>query len=122
MEWTNYFKSVLRGLIWALVVTIISAIVFAFVMNRVTMGEKVFNIIYVVISCFALILGSVIAVKSYGSKGWIVGLAVGCIFYIALYLIGIIFGAEATLTMYDFIKFVLCLFIGLFSGMLGINL
>ena len=83
MEWTNYFKSVLRGLIWALVVTIISAIVFAFVMNRVTMGEKVFNIIYVVISCFALILGSVIAVKSYGSKGWVVGLAVGCIFYIA---------------------------------------
>lgn len=122
MEWTNYFKSVLRGLIWALVVTIISAIVFAFVMNRVTMGEKVFNIIYVVISCFALILGSVIAVKSYGSKGWVVGLAVGCIFYIALYLIGILFGAEATLTMYDFIKFVLCLFIGLFSGMLGINL
>ena len=122
MEWTNYFKSVLRGLIWALVVTIISAIVFAFVMNKVTMGEKVFNIIYVVISCFALILGSVIAVKSYGSKGWVVGLAVGCIFYIALYLIGIIFGAEATLTMYDFIKFVLCLFIGLFSGMLGINL
>ncbi len=122
MEWTNYFKSVLRGLIWALVVTIISAIVFAFVMNKVTMGEKVFNIIYVVISCFALILGSVIAVKSYGSKGWVVGLAVGCIFYIALYLIGILFGAEATLTMYDFIKFVLCLFIGLFSGMLGINL
>ena len=122
MEWTNYFKSVLRGLIWALVVTIISAIVFAVVMNKVTMGEKVFNIIYVVISCFALILGSVIAVKSYGSKGWVVGLAVGCIFYIALYLIGILFGAEATLTMYDFIKFVLCLFIGLFSGMLGINL
>ncbi len=122
MEWTNYFKSVLRGLVWALVVTIISAIVFAFVMNKVTIGEKVFNIIYVVISCLALILGSVMAVKSYGSKGWIVGLAVGCIFYIALYLIGILFGAEATLTMYDFIKFVLCLFIGLFSGMLGINL
>ena len=122
MEWTNYFKSVFRGLLWALVITIIAAFIFAFVMNKITMGEKIFNIIYVVISCFALVAGSVIAVKSYGSKGWIVGLAVGCIFYIALYFIGILFGAEARLTIYDFIKFVLCLFIGLFSGMLGINL
>lgn len=122
MEWINYFKSVLKGLAWALVITIIISIIFSFIMNNIPMGEKVFNIIYVVISCLALVLGSVIAVKSYGSKGWIVGLAVGCIFYIVLYLIGILFGAEATLTIYDFIKFVLCLFIGLFSGMLGINL
>ncbi len=122
MEWINYFKSVLRGLLWSLVITIIISIIFSFIMNKVPIGEKVFNIIYVVISCLALVAGSIIAVKSYGSKGWIVGLAVGCIFYIVLYLIGILFGAEATLTIYDFIKFVLCLFIGLFSGMLGINL
>ena len=122
MEWINYFKSVLRGLVWALVITIIISIIFSFIMNSIPMGEKVFNIIYVVISCLALVVGSIIAVKSYGSKGWIVGLAVGCIFYIVLYFIGILFGAEAALTIYDFIKFVLCLFIGLFSGMLGINL
>lgn len=122
MEWISYFKSVVKGLLWALVITIIVTIIFSFVMNTVSIEEKVFNIIYVVISCLALVLGSVIAVKSYGSKGWIVGLAVGCIFYIALYFIGILFGAEATLTMYDFIKFALCIFIGLLSGMLGINL
>ncbi|MGG7143368.1 TIGR04086 family membrane protein [Clostridium nigeriense] len=122
MEWVSYFKSVIRGLIWALVVTIITTIIFSFIMNRVPIEEKIFNIIYVVITCLALVLGSVIAVKSYGSKGWIVGLAVGCIFYITLYILGVLFGAEATLTIYDFIKFILCIFIGLLSGMLGINL
>ncbi|MDV4152225.1 TIGR04086 family membrane protein [Clostridium sp. AL.422] len=122
MEWQSYFKSVSKGLIWALVITTIASIIFAFIMNKVPIGETIFNIIYVVISCLALVVGSVIAVKSYGSKGWVVGLAVGCIFYIALYLIGVLFGAEASLTMYDFIKFSLCLFIGLFSGMLGINI
>ena len=91
-------------------------------MNRVTIGEKVFNVIYVVISCLALVIGSVIAVKSYGSKGWIIGLSVGCLFYIGLYFIGVLFSAETALSIYDFIKFVLCLFIGLFSGMLGVNL
>lgn len=122
MEWINYFKSVLRGLVWSLVIIIIISIIFSFIMNSIPIEERVFNIIYVVISCLALVVGSIIAVKSYGSKGWIVGLAVGCIFYIVLYLIGILFGAEATLTIYDFIKFILCLFIGLLSGMLGINL
>ncbi|MGN0027410.1 MAG: TIGR04086 family membrane protein [Clostridium sp.] len=122
MEWINYFKSVLRGLFWSFVIIIIISIIFSFIMNNIPIEEKVFNIIYVVISCLALVVGSIIAVKSYGSKGWIVGLAVGCIFYIVLYLIGMLFGAEATLTIYDFIKFILCLFIGLLSGMLGINL
>ena len=122
MEWINYFKSVLRGLFWSFVIIIIISIIFSFIMNKIPIEEKVFNIIYVVISCLALVVGSIIAVKSYGRKGWIVGLAVGCIFYIVLYLIGMLFGAEATLTIYDFIKFILCLFIGLLSGMLGINL
>ncbi|VYU05403.1 TIGR04086 family membrane protein [Clostridium tertium] len=122
MEWLNYFKSVVRGLVCALVITFIATIVFSLVMNKLPIEENVLNIIYVVISALALVIGSVFAVKSYGSKGWVVGLAVGCIFYIVLYLIGIIFGAEATLTGYDFIKFALCVFIGLLSGMLGINL
>lgn len=122
MDWTNYFKSVLKGLVWALMTTFLVTAVLSIVMHKLTLGEGVFNIIYVVISCLALIIGSLIAVKSYGSKGWVVGLAVGCIFYISLYIIGIIFGAEPTLTMYDFVKFTLCVFIGLLSGMLGINL
>ena len=122
MELTNYFKSVLKGVVWAIGITIITTIVFSLVMNKIEMGEKIFNIIYVVISCVALVIGSVIAVKSYGSRGWIVGLAVGCLFYIALYFVGILFSAESALSIYDFIKFILCLFIGLFSGMLGINI
>lgn len=122
MDWIKYFKSVLKGLLWAILITIVATIIFSFVMNKVPIEENIFNIIYVVISCLALVLGSVIAVKSYGSKGWVVGLAVGCIFYISLYFVGILFGAEATLTFYDFIKFALCIFIGLLSGMLGINL
>lgn len=122
MDWSNYFKSVLKGVVWAIMITFLITAILSLVMNSVTLGEGVFNVVYVVISCLALVVGSLVAVKAHGSKGWIVGLAVGCMFYIALYIIGIIFGAEPTLGMYDFIKFALCVFIGLFSGMLGVNL
>ncbi|NLL30142.1 MAG: TIGR04086 family membrane protein [Clostridiales bacterium] len=122
MEWENYFKSIFKGLIFALMATFLVTAILSLVMNNMTLPDGLFNIIYVVISCLALLIGTIVAVKTYGSKGWIIGLSVGCIFYISLYLIGILFGAEATLTGYDFIKFVLCILIGAFSGMLGVNL
>lgn len=122
MEWNKYFKSVLKGLGYALMATFIITAILSLVMSNFTLPSGVFNVVYVVISCFALLLGTVVAVKAHGSKGWMVGLSVGCIFYISLYVIGIMFGADRSLTGYDFIKFSLCTLIGLFSGMLGINL
>jgi putative membrane protein (TIGR04086 family) len=122
MEWQSYFRSVFKGLVFALMATFLVTAIFSILMNSITLSDGVFNIIYVVISCLALLVGTVVAVKTYGSKGWLVGLSVGCIFYISLYLIGILFGAEATLGAYDFIKFVLCVLIGALSGMLGVNM
>ncbi|GAB6170474.1 TIGR04086 family membrane protein [Clostridium carnis] len=122
MEWKNYFKCVLKGVLWSLIVTFLVTALFSIIMNSMTIGDGLFNVIYVVISCVSLVIGSIIAAKSHGSKGWIVGLAVGVVFYISLYLIGVICGAETTLGMYDLIKFGLCILIGTLSGMLGINL
>ena len=45
MEWTNYFKSVFKGITWAIGLTIIATIIFSVTMNTVSIGEKVFNII-----------------------------------------------------------------------------
>ena len=69
-----------------------------------------------------IIFGTILAAKLYGRKGWLIGLSVGVLFYIALYAIGVLFGAEATLGLYDLIKFSLCALVGILSGMLGINL
>ena len=63
-----------------------------------------------------------------GCRPWFWGdeallvLSVGVLFYIALYAIGVLFGAEATLGLYDLMKFSLCVLVGILSGMLGINL
>lgn len=122
MEWASYFRSVVKGVLWALMIMFLATAIFSLVMNSFTFGVGIFNIIYVLISSLALVVGAIIAVKSYGSKGWVIGLAVGCMFYIALYIIGVVFGAEPILTMYDFIKFALCIFIGILAGMLGVNL
>jgi putative membrane protein (TIGR04086 family) len=122
MEWKDYFYSVLKGVIGAVAITILLTAIFSLLMTFVEFSSSALSGIYVVITSIGLIFGSILSAKLHGHKGWLVGLSVGLFFYIALYAIGVLFGAEAVLGMYDLIKFSLCLVVGLLSGMLGINL
>ena len=122
MELKNYFTNVLKGLVGALAVTVLLTAIFSLIVSFVDFSPSVFSGVFVVITSLGLIFGTIVGAKLYGKKGWLVGLAVGILFYIALYVIGILFGAEATLGFYDLIKFSLCVLVGVLSGMLGINL
>lgn len=122
MEWRDYFNNVLKGVIGAVAVTILLTAIFSLMMTFVKISSAVLSGIYVSITSVGLIFGAILSAKLHGHKGWLVGLSVGLLFYIALYAIGVLFGAEATLGIYDLIKFSLCLLVGILSGMLGINL
>lgn len=122
MEWKSYFNNVFKGLIGAISITVLLTAVFSLVMTFVDFNASVFSGIYVCITSIGLVIGTIIASRLQGHKGWLVGLAVGVLFYISLYGIGILFGAEATLGLYDLMKFSLCIVVGILSGMLGINL
>lgn len=122
MEIKDYFRCVLKGVIGAISVTIILIAIFSLVENYVKFNSGVSSAINVIVTSIGVIFGTILAAKLYGKKGWLVGLAVGVLFYISLYAIGILFGAEATLGLYDLMKFSLCIVAGILSGMLGINL
>lgn len=122
MAWKDYFNNVVKGVVGAIAVTILLTAVFSLVMMFVDISGPVFNGIYVAITSIGLIFGTILAAKLQGEKGWLVGTSVGVLFYIALYGIGVIFGAEATIGIYVVIKFALCILVGMLSGMLGINL
>lgn len=122
MELKSYFNNVLKGLVGALAVTVLLTAIFSLLISFVEFSSAVFSGVFVVITSLGLIFGTIVAAKLHGRKGWLVGLTVGILFYIALYAIGVLFGAEATIGVYDLIKFSLCILVGTLSGMLGINL
>ena len=122
MEWKDYFNNVLKGVIGAVAVATILTAIYSLIMNFIDFSSGVDSAINVGLTSISLIFGTILAAKLYGRKGWLVGLSVGVLFYIALYAIGVLFGAEATLGLYDLIKFSLCALVGILSGMLGINL
>lgn len=122
MEWKDYFNNVLKGVIGAVAVATILTAIYSLIMNFIDFSSGVDSAINVGLTSISLIFGTILAAKLYGRKGWLIGLSVGVLFYIALYAIGVLFGAEATLGLYDLIKFSLCALVGILSGMLGINL
>lgn len=122
MEWKDYFGNVLKGVVGAIAIVTILTAIFSLVMSFVEFSSGIDSAINVGITSISLIFGTILAAKLYGRKGWLVGLSVGVLFYIALYAIGVLFGAEATLGLYDLMKFSLCVLVGILSGMLGINL
>lgn len=122
MEWRDYFYSVLKGVIGAVAVTILLTAVLSLLMTFADISIAMLSGINVAITSLGLVFGSVLSARLHGHKGWLVGLSVGLLFYIALYAIGVLFGAEVKLGFYDLIKFSLCLVVGVLSGMLGINI
>ena len=120
MEWKDYFGNVLKGVVGAVAIVTILTAIFSLVMSFVEISPGIDSAINVGITI--LFFGTILAAKLYGIMGWLVGLSVGVLFYIALYAIGVLFGAEATLGLYDLMKFSLCVLVGILSGMLGINL
>ncbi|MGL5380718.1 TIGR04086 family membrane protein [Clostridium sp.] len=121
MDSKKYVNSISRGVLVASIITIIASAVLALIMKYVNIGGAE-NVIYVVLTSLALVVGSVYAAKYHGSKGWIIGLGVGIIFYIVLYVMGVVCGAEIEFGSYYLIKFGLSALVGTLAGMLGINL
>lgn len=122
MQINIFFKNVIKGVLYALAMAITLSLILAIVMSKFDFSTSVLNVIYVIISCLSLVVGAIISVKSHGSKGWILGFLVGIIYYISLYLIGIILGGDSHFGMYEFYRMVMSIGVGTLAGMIGINL
>ena len=122
MEWKEYFSNVFKGVALSIIIAIILTAVLSIIMLFTNISDNMYSGICVGTTSISLILGTILAARLHGKKGWLVGLAVGTLFYIALYGIGVLFGADATLKLYDLIKFSLCILVGILSGMLGMNI
>lgn len=112
-------EGVLRGFFLTLVLILILSAIASFA----TVSSGIRSICMVVFTCLSVIYGAVYSTKKIRQKGWIVGIAVGLLYIVIIYLVSIIAGSrEAALTMGDLFRVVLAILVGSLSGMLGINL
>ena len=122
MEKGRYFKSVIKGSSFALLMSFICVVILSAIMVKHTFSKSAYNVIYVVISLIGLSTGSIIGSKKNQSKGWLVGAGVAFSYYIILYVICSILAGSISFNSFEIIKFSICIIVGILSGMIGINL
>lgn len=115
-------KHIFKGLIKSFLFTIICVIIFSIITFFVPVSEGFRNIFILVITLLSVMYGSIYASKKTGHKGWLVGLILAFIYIIIVYLISGLVGRGLSLQFKDFLRIILALFVGLLSGMLGINI
>lgn len=119
MDFKLYSRSILKGSILSFIITILLTAILSLVMCAVEISSGVYNFIYVIFSLISLVLGCVLATKINGSKGWLVGVSVGIVYYLLVMIMNAILGGGVQ---FDIIRFLMSLGTGLLAGMLGVNL
>lgn len=122
MEKNKYAKSVCKGTIGSILISIIGVIILSAMMTKFVFSESIFNMLYVIISLIAISIGAIIGAKKNESKGWLVGFGVAIGYYIGLFILSSLLNGEISFKLFELAKLIIAIIIGTLAGMLGINL
>lgn len=119
---SNEYTYVIKGVIRGFLLTLMLILIYAIVMSYKEIPENISSILFLAFSMVSIMFGAIYSTKKIQKKGWLVGILVAFFYMILLYLVSIIAGQSAALTLKSLFKLIAALFIGLLSGMLGINI
>lgn len=122
MEENNYFRSVFKGTVGAIVFSLIGLIILSQVMTKCKVSSNIRSMIVVITVLVSLSIGSIVAARKNGCKGMLVGGGVGLSFYFIFFLCASILNGAVCFSIYDFGKLVVLIVIGAIAGILGVNI
>nr|WP_272507305.1 TIGR04086 family membrane protein [Clostridium aestuarii] len=111
-----------EGLVRGFFLTLVLLLVYAVATSFVNANTVVDSIYKVVITALGVMYGTVYAVKKIKRKGWLTGLIVALLYMLVIYVISVVNGRQFTISAYGILRIVLAIFVGILSGMLGINM
>ncbi|MBK5241627.1 TIGR04086 family membrane protein [Clostridium sp.] len=111
-----------EGVFRAAILTLVVLIIYSVITRFFPASMKVTSVFYIVITLVSVLYGSVYAAKKAGEKGWLMGIMVAATYMSVLYLVKVAGGGNAAIGIREVTRTALALGIGVFSGMLGINL
>ena len=116
----DYIKPILTGSIISILSTAVLLFIFSLVMTKVDLPFSLVSPISIVILGFSTLLGAFIGAKSFGCKGFFIGLCTSLLVFLTLLLLNLSmepqgFGSIAI------IKAATILISGIVGGVLGVN-
>lgn len=118
----SFYISVLEGVLRGFFMTLAILLLYAVFAHFVQVNESLTSILIIIATLFSVVYGSVYASRKTGKRGWLNGLAVAILYIIIFYIVALLSQSrDATIGINDLARVAICIFVGILSGMLGLN-
>lgn len=115
-------RSVIRGLVWALAVTILLGLIISLLLQFTSLTEGLLGSYSTFIFFLSMLFGATIGARTAGNKGLLHGLSITLLYWIITVIIGVIWNSESLTLLFIAKRFGLCLLAGVLGGIIGIGL
>lgn len=122
MEWNKCTVSIVKGIVRALILTVICVLAISLAMSFLDISSKTLGVLWIISTCVSILLGAIYAARKNEEKGWLVGLILAIVYYLLIMIISSIFKGAVHFGILDLGRLMIAMAIGLLSGMLGINI
>lgn len=111
-----------EGLLRGFILTLVLLLAFSLVVTFATISEGITSGFILVSTMISIIYSAIYATKKICKRGWINGIIVAVLYMLILYIVSMVAGRDAALSLKDLWRVLLAVATGALSGMLGINL
>ncbi|MCY6353920.1 TIGR04086 family membrane protein [Clostridium sp. ZS2-4] len=111
-----------EGVIRSFFFTLALLLIYAVITSFIDTNAKFDSIYKVVITALGVMYGAIYAAKKINRRGWLIGLIIGILYMIVIYLVSVLNGRGLALSHFSILRIILALVVGTLSGMLGINI
>lgn len=119
---SNYLIDIIKGTILGLILTIVLIFIFSIILTYTKLSEVLIPFINSVIMILGISSGAVFISRKVDSKGWLSGGLVGVLYFLIIFILGILFIKDFTIDKYSLIKGLIAIVTGCIGGMIGINI
>lgn len=121
LEINNNIAIIGKGVIIAIITSMLLLLVFSAVLTYTTIPESVSNPVIIIITAVSILFASQLSTRKIKKNGIVKGGIIGGIYIIALYLISSIVTGNFTLGVNAIIMIIASIIAGMFGGILGVN-
>lgn len=121
LEINNNIGIIAKGVIIAIIASMILLLVFSAVLTYTKVSESVSNPVIIVITAVSILIASQISTRKIKRNGIVNGGIIGGIYIITLYLISSIVTGNFSLGINAIIMIIASIIAGMFGGIIGVN-
>ena len=114
--------NIFRGSLAAILITIISLLIFSILLTHTNISEKSIVPVITIITAVSILTGSILSVSKIENRGLFNGALVGLIYILAIYILSSIINKNFAINLNSLILISSAVISGMMGGIIGVNM